>query len=67
MNHNQRTSIKNRYIKNISSSGTIARPHPKVNSVRFEDPYEHAIPTENAHEYTHLIDTQEQDIEDTEV
>ena len=34
---------------------TIARHLPKVNSVRFEDPYEHIDPTENTHEYTHII------------
>ena len=41
---------------------TISRPLQKVNSVRFEDPYNHINPMEN-----HLFDTQEQYIEDDEV
>ena len=38
-----------------------------MNAVRFEDPYYHINLTENSHEDTHIIDTQEKDIEDTEV
>ena len=41
---------------------TIALHQPRVNSVRFGDPYDHTKPMENTHEDTHLIDTQEQDI-----
>ena len=36
---------------------TIACPVPKVNSVYFEDPYDHINPMDNPHEDTHLIDT----------
>ena len=35
---------------------TIYHHQPKVNSVRFEDPYDHINPMENTHEDTHLID-----------
>ena len=38
-----------------------------MNLVRFDDPYYHSNPTENTHEDTNLIDTQEQYIKDTEV
>ena len=37
-----------------------------MNSVRFEDPYDHINPMDNTHDYTHLIDTQEHNIEDGE-
>ena len=40
----------------------ISLSRPKINSVRFDDPYEHIHHMENTHEYTHLIDTQEQDM-----
>ena len=38
-----------------------------MNSVRFEDPYDHIGPMYNTHKGTHLIDTQEPDIDDAEV
>ena len=34
---------------------TIARHWPKVNSVCFEDPYDHINPMENKNDETHLI------------
>ena len=40
----------------------ISRPHPKMNSVRFDDPYDHIHHMEHTHEDTHRIDTQEQDM-----
>ena len=46
---------------------TIACPRPKVKSVCFDESYDHINPMENTHEDTHLIDTQEQYMEDTEV
>ena len=39
----------------------------KANPVRFEDQYDNRNPMENTHEYTNIIDTQEQNIEDAEV
>ena len=38
-----------------------------MNSVCFEDPYDHINPMDNTHEETNLIDTQRKDIEDSEV
>ena len=38
-----------------------------MNSVRFEDQYDHLNPTNNTYEDTHLIDTQEQYVEENEV
>ena len=59
---------KNTNTSNTSPiQATIAHHRPKVNSVRFEDPYNHINPMENIHEDTHLIDTQEQNTEDVEV
>ena len=67
-------SRPNNFNKNKDTSNntdphqdTISCPRPKLNSVHFEDPYEHINPMENTHEDTHLIDTQEKDIEDNEV
>ena len=62
MYHNQSTSIKTKiHPKNIGPpQATISCPHPKVKSVRFEDPYGNIHHMEHTHEYTHLIDTQEQ-------
>ena len=45
----------------------ISCPCPKVNSVRFEDPYDHINPMENNHEDTHIMDTQYQYMEHTKV
>ena len=42
-------------------------PRPKVKSVRFDDPYDHICHVEHTHEDTHLIYTQEQDMENNEV
>ena len=54
---------KNTDISNTATpQDTFYRKKPKVNSVRFEDPYDHINPTENTHENTHIIDTQEQNI-----
>ena len=38
-----------------------------MNSVWFDDPYDHIHHTEHTHEYTHLVDTQEQDMENNGV
>ena len=38
-----------------------------MNSVFFDDPYEHIQHMENIHEDNHLIYTQEQDMENNEV
>ena len=38
-----------------------------MNSVRFDDPYDHIYHTENTHEDNHPIDTQEQYMENNEV
>ena len=46
---------------------TIDRPRPKVNSFRFDDPYDHIHHMDHNHEKTHLIDTQEQDMENNEI
>ena len=55
------------WYKNIGApQDTIACPHPNVNSVCFDDPYERIHHMENNHEDTHLIDTQEQDMENTD-
>ena len=63
MDHDQRTSIKKNIPNNTDTTqDTITQSCPKVNSVRFEDLYEHINPMENSHEYTHIIDTQEQEI-----
>ena len=45
---------------------TIARHQPKNKSFRFEDQNDHINPMENTHKDTHIIDTQEQSIEDAE-
>ena len=37
-----------------------------MNSVRFDEPYDHIYYMENTHEYTHPIDTQEQETKDNE-
>ena len=42
---------------------TIARPRLKLNPARFGDPYDHVHHMEHTHEDNHLIDTQEQDME----
>ena len=53
--------------KNICpSQATIACHHPKVNSVRFDDPYDNIHHMKYTHEDTPLIDTQEQDMEKNE-
>ena len=35
----------------------IACNKPKLNSVRFEDPYDHINPMENNYDKTHILDT----------
>ena len=46
---------------------TISCHWPKVNSVCFEDPYDHINDMNNTHDYTHILDTHvEQKIEDSE-
>ena len=59
IDHNQKTSIKKNTYNNIGSpQATISCLHSKVNSVHFEDPYDHINPMYNTNEDTHLIDTQ---------
>ena len=57
--------LKKKYIYTPQNTGLnqdkIAYPHPKVNSVRFDEPYDHINHMENTHKDTHTIDTQEQD------
>ena len=49
-----------RYIKNtVPPQEKISHPRPKVNSVSFDDPYDHIHHMEHYHENTHLIDAQE--------
>ena len=50
-----------------NTKAKIACPCQKVNSIRFEEPYENINYTENTHADTHLVDTQEKYIEDAEV
>ena len=50
--------------KNIDPyQAKISRTRPKVNSFRFDDPYEHIHHMKNTYEDTHLIDAQEQEME----
>ena len=59
--------MKKIYIKNTGPhQATIARSHIKVNSILFDDPYDHNHHMEHTHENTHLIDTQEQDMENND-
>ena len=59
---------KNKYTSKNKGppQATIACPRPKLNSVRFDDPYDHIHHMDHNHEKTHLIDTQEQDMENNE-
>ena len=63
-NHNH-GSLSKESNKNDKSNNTdptkvkISHPCPNVNSVYFEYPDYHTDPTENTHEDTHHIDTQE--------
>ena len=66
-NNHKNGSRPKDFDKNIYTSNnidplraTISCTLPKVNLVQFEDPYDHINPMENTHEYTNLIDTQEQ-------
>ena len=60
---------KNTYTsKNIGTNqATVTIPRPKLSSFRSEDPYDYINHMEITHGDTHLIDKQEQDIENTEV
>ena len=49
--------------KHNSSSGYNSSTSPKVNSVHFDDLYDHINHMENTHEYTHIIETKEQYME----
>ena len=46
---------------------TITSPCPKVITVQCDDPYDRIRHMEHTHENNHLIDTQEQDMENDEV
>ena len=46
---------------------TTSLPRPKVNSVQFDDSFDHIYHMDHNHENTHFIDTQEQDMENNEV
>ena len=60
---NKNTDTPNAY----TPQDTIARHRPKVDSVHFEYSFEHINPIYNTHEDTHIINTQEQKMEDYEV
>ena len=70
-NHKNRLLLKH-LNKNKDTSNTstnldkISSHRLKVNSICFEDPYDHINHVDNTHEYDHLIDTQEQNREDYE-
>ena len=50
---------KNIYIKKTGpTQATISRPRTKVNSVQFDDPYDHIHHMEHTREYNHSFDTQ---------
>ena len=51
---------KNKDTPKITGSlqQTIPRTRPKINSVRFEDPYDYIYHMDHNHENNHLIDTQ---------
>ena len=69
----QKRITKKDFNKNNDTSNTappqarIYHHRPKVNSVIFEYPYESINPMGYTHKYNNLIDTQEQDIENSEV
>ena len=71
-NHKNRTRPKY-FNKNTDTSkkatprAEISWHQPKLNSVRFEDPYYHTVHMYNTHEYTNLIFLLEKNIEDAEV
>ena len=46
---------------------TNPRPLPRANLVWFQDPYDHIHHMDHNHENNHLIDTQEQDMENNEI
>ena len=51
---NKNNDTSNTYLP----KATIDRHQPKLNPVRFKDPYGHINPTENTHEDTHITDAQ---------
>ena len=55
---------KNKYTSQNTglTQDIISLTCPKVNSVCFDEPYDHIHHMENTHEDTHLIGTQEQDM-----
>ena len=65
-NNNKHGKSTKDFKNNIdtSSSGSprtkLFRHKPKVNSVRFGDPYDHINPTENTNDETHLINAYEE-------
>ena len=67
MDHDPRTWKKTDAYNTAPPQDTIAQNWLKLNSVRFEEPYEHINPMDNTHEDIHIIGTQEKDIEYDEV
>ena len=72
-NHKHGSSTKdfNKYKYKYKNTGptqsTIPFPHPKPNSVRYEDPYDHIHHMGHNHENSHPIDTKEQHMKNNEV
>ena len=67
MDHGQRTSKTNYAYNNTSpTQATIDLHQPRVNSVSSGETYDHTKPMENTHQDTHIIVTQEWNIEDAE-
>ena len=66
LQNNHQNLSRTKYFNKNTDAFNAAPPQdsivchqPKVNAVRFEDPYEHINPMDNIHEDTHIIDTQE--------
>ena len=64
-NNHKHGSITKDLNRNIDTSisgpskYTLVRHKPKVNLVRFFDPYDHINPMDNTNDETHLVDTNE--------
>ena len=69
-NNNKNGSRHKYFNKNTDTSNTALSQDtidfhpPKVNSVCFEEPYDHINRIWNTHDYTHIIDAKEQNRED---
>ena len=67
MIHGSRTSKNTNTSNTAPTQSKIDHHRPTVKSVLFEHPYNHINPMDNTHEGTHLIDKQEQNIDNAEV